>query len=138
MVLIHGSGPGVTAYANWRFTIPVLAKRFRVIAPDAAGFGYTERKPGVVYNLDFWLRHIEGLLDALAIPKARFIGNSYGGALTLAFAARHPERVEKFVLMGSAGARHPVDAGARRGVGLRALAREHEEDRATCSRTTSR
>ena len=111
VVLIHGSGPGVTAYANWRFTIPALAKRFRVIAPDMAGFGYTERKPGVTYNLDFWVRHILGVLDALSIPKARFIGNSYGGALTLALASRHPERIEKFVLMGSVGTDAPLTPG---------------------------
>ena len=44
VILIHGSGPGVTAYANWRFTIPPLAQKYRVLAPDIAGFGYTERK----------------------------------------------------------------------------------------------
>ena len=39
VVLVHGSGPGVTAYANWRLTVPDLAARFRVIAPDMAVFG---------------------------------------------------------------------------------------------------
>jgi len=111
LFLLHGSGPGVTAYANWRFTIPALAKRFRVIAPDAAGFGYTERKPGVTYDLDFWVRHIVGLMEALAIDKAHFVGNSYGGALTLALATRHPQRVEKFVLMGSVGLEFPITPG---------------------------
>ena len=52
-----------------------------------------------------------GLLDALSIPKARFIGNSYGGALTLALASRHPERIEKFVLMGSVGTDAPLTPG---------------------------
>ena len=33
--LVHGSGPGVSAYANWRLTMPALSKHFRVIAPDA-------------------------------------------------------------------------------------------------------
>ncbi len=103
LVLVHGSGPGVTGYANWRFTIPPLSKRFRVLAPDVAGFGYTERKPGTTYNLDFWVKHLLGFLDALGIKKAHFVGNSFGGGLTLAFAARHPDRVNKFVLMGAAG-----------------------------------
>ena len=39
-MLIHGSGPGVTSYANWRLVIPALAEKFRVIAPDMVGFGY--------------------------------------------------------------------------------------------------
>ncbi|MEJ2481475.1 MAG: alpha/beta fold hydrolase [Acidihalobacter sp.] len=43
VLLIHGSGPGVTAFANWRLTMPELAQRFRVIAPDMVGFGETER-----------------------------------------------------------------------------------------------
>lgn len=103
LILLHGSGPGVTAYANWRLTIPTLAKRHRVLAPDCAGFGYTERKPGAVYNLDNWVAHLTGFMDALGVKKANFVGNSFGGGLTLAFAVRNPERVERFVLMGSAG-----------------------------------
>ena len=39
VLLLHGSGPGVTAWANWRLVIPVLAERVRVIAPDMVGFG---------------------------------------------------------------------------------------------------
>ena len=103
VILLHGSGPGVTGYANWRLTIPALSSDYRVLAPDMAGFGYTERKPGVTYNLDFWVAHLLGFMDALKIERARLIGNSFGGALTLAFASRYPERVERFVLMGSAG-----------------------------------
>lgn len=103
LVLLHGSGPGVTAWANWRLAIPELSKTHRVLAPDVAGFGYTERKAGVVYNLDYWVRHIIGFLDALGIDQADFVGNSFGGGLTLAIATRHPERVRKIVLMGSAG-----------------------------------
>ena len=103
VILIHGSGPGVTAYANWRLSIPVLAKKYRVLAPDIAGFGYTERKSDQVYDLDFWVRHLTEWMDAVDAPNARFVGNSFGGALTLALAARHPDRVNRFVLMGAAG-----------------------------------
>lgn len=111
VILLHGSGPGVTAYANWRLTIPLLAPHFRVLAPDIAGFGYTERKPGVKYELDFWIRHVLGFMDALGIKQACFIGNSFGGALTLALAARYPTRVERFVLMGAVGTDFGLTAG---------------------------
>ena len=103
VILIHGSGPGVTAYANWRFTIEPLAQKYRVLAPDIAGFGYTERKSDQQYSLDFWVKHLTGWMDAVGVKKARFIGNSFGGSLTLAIASRYPERVESFVLMGAAG-----------------------------------
>lgn len=43
VVLLHGSGPGVTAWANWRLTIPELAPHYRVLAPDITGFGYTDK-----------------------------------------------------------------------------------------------
>lgn len=111
VILIHGSGPGVTAYANWRLSIPVLAQKYRVLAPDIAGFGYTERKPDQVYTLDFWVRHLVEFMDAVGVKKARFVGNSFGGALTLALTARHPERVEKFVLMGAAGVEFELTPG---------------------------
>ena len=45
VVLIHGSGPGVTAYSNWRLVLPALGEDFHVLAPDMVGFGYSDR-PG--------------------------------------------------------------------------------------------
>ncbi|WP_042877063.1 alpha/beta fold hydrolase [Cupriavidus necator] len=111
LILLHGSGPGVTAWANWRLAIPELARHRRVLAPDVAGFGYTERKTDARYDLDYWVGHIIGFLDALDIERADFVGNSFGGALTLAVATRHPDRVDRLVLMGSAGARFELTPG---------------------------
>ena len=103
VLLIHGSGPGVTGWANWRLTIPALAENFQVIAPDIVGFGYTERPADVLYNMEIWLNHILGFMDALGIEKAHIVGNSFGGGLALAMAIRTPQRVGRLVLMGSAG-----------------------------------
>lgn len=111
VLLLHGSGPGVTAYANWRLTLPALAPHFRVLAPDCAGFGYTERKPGERYDLDGWVEHIVGFLDALGVAAAHVVGNSFGGALALALADRHPERVERLLLMGAAATAFPITEG---------------------------
>jgi 2-hydroxymuconate-semialdehyde hydrolase len=103
LLLLHGSGPGVTAWANWRFNLPVLAESRRVVAPDMVGFGYTDRPSGVQYNLETWVKHAIDFLDALGIAKADVVGNSYGGALALAMAIRHPDRIRRLVLMGAAG-----------------------------------
>ncbi|ALJ16540.1 alpha/beta fold hydrolase [Sphingopyxis macrogoltabida] len=112
LVLIHGSGPGVTAFANWNGVIPALSEHFHVLAPDMVGFGYTEVPDDVSdFTLDFWVDHIVGFLDALGIERASFIGNSYGGALSLAVAARHPDRVRRFALMGAAGLRFEMSKG---------------------------
>jgi len=114
VVLIHGSGPGVTAYANWRLVVPSLAERFHVIAPDMAGFGYTERPENVEYGVDLWAAQVVGLLDALDIRQASLVGNSFGGAIALRIASLHPDRVDKLVLMGSMGIDFPITEGLDR------------------------
>ena len=111
VLLIHGSGPGVSAWANWRLVMPALAQQARVIAPDMVGFGYTERPQGFVYSMDAWVRQAVGLLDALGIERTDLVGNSFGGGLSLALAIRHPERVRRLVLMGSAGVSFPLTEG---------------------------
>ncbi|PKO89550.1 MAG: 2-hydroxy-6-oxo-2,4-heptadienoate hydrolase [Betaproteobacteria bacterium HGW-Betaproteobacteria-10] len=111
VLLIHGSGPGVTAWANWRLVLPELAKSCRVIAPDMLGFGYSERPVDAVYSLDTWVKHALGVLDALNIEQADLVGNSFGGAIALALAIRHPERVRRLVLMGSVGLPFAITPG---------------------------
>ena len=107
VLLIHGSGAGVSAWANWRLVMPVLAQQARVIAPDMVGFGFTDRldlsQPGQRYDMDTWVRQAVGVLDALGIEKTDLVGNSFGGALALALSIRHPQRVRRLVLMGSVG-----------------------------------
>ena len=103
VLLLHGSGAGVSAWANWKLTIPALAKRFRVIAPDVLGFGYTSVPAETRFRLDVWCGHILDLLDTLGVARTHVVGNSFGGALALALAIRAPERVDRMVLMGSAG-----------------------------------
>lgn len=103
VLLLHGSGPGVSAWANWRLTIPALAEHYRVIAPDLAGFGYTERRDDEVYDMDVWTAHAVAVLDALGIEQCHVIGNSFGGSLALSLAIHHAERVRSLVLMGAAG-----------------------------------
>ena len=104
VLLLHGSGAGVSAWANWRNTIPVLAEFRRVLAPDLIGFGYTDVPEDYQFrHMDSWVEQIIGFMDALEIAQADFIGNSFGASLTLALVVRHPERVGRMVLMGSGG-----------------------------------
>jgi pimeloyl-ACP methyl ester carboxylesterase len=111
VLLIHGSGPGVSAWANWRLAIPELARNHRVIAPDILGFGYTERPDGARYDAETWLAHLVGLLDALGLDKVSVVGNSFGGSLALRLATRFPDRVDRLVLMGSVGVLFPLTPG---------------------------
>lgn len=111
ILLIHGSGPGVTAWANWRGIIPVLGARARVIAPDMLGFGYTRCPPGKTLDSAAWVRQVVDLLDALQLPQVHVVGNSFGGAIALALAHHHPERVGRLVLMGAVGLSFPISEG---------------------------
>lgn len=103
VLLLHGSGPGVSAQANWQCNIGPLSKRFRVLAPDLVGFGATERPDDIVYSLRTWVDHVWSFLDALGTGRASIIGNSLGGRIALSMAAARPDRVAKMVLMGSPG-----------------------------------
>jgi len=111
IVLLHGSGPGVTAWANWNKVFPLLSGDFRVVAPDLAGFGFTEREENPVYSMNNWVAQTIQLFDALNIEKANLVGNSFGGALALTMAIKYPERVKKLVLMGAMGVSFPITYG---------------------------
>ncbi|WP_067473736.1 alpha/beta fold hydrolase [Nocardia amamiensis] len=109
IVLLHGSGPGVSARANWQLAMKsVLAERFTLIAPDIVGFGVTEQEPEVVLTHDNRVAHIVSFLRALGLGPVGLVGNSMGGAIGLGVAARYPELVARMVLMGTAGVSFPV------------------------------
>ena len=103
VVMLHGSGPGVSALANWQHNIATLSQRFRVLAPDIVGFGATQRRDDVVYSLRTWTDHIWAFLDAHGIEKTAIVGNSLGGRIALQMATDRPDRITKMVLMGAPG-----------------------------------
>jgi len=111
VLLLHGSGPGVSAFANWRLTIPELEQHMTVVAPDIVGFGYTERPTDISYNLETWTQHALGVLDAAGVERAHVIGNSFGGSLALSLATKHPQRVKRLVLMGAVGVPFEITEG---------------------------
>ena len=111
VLLLHGSGPGVSAWANWRLPMPYLTEHHRVLAPDLAGFGYSEIPDGWQFSTQTWLRQTVDFLDALGIEKTSVVGNSFGGSMALALAIHHPERVDRIVLMGSVGVPFEITDG---------------------------
>jgi 2-hydroxymuconate-semialdehyde hydrolase/2-hydroxy-6-oxo-octa-2,4-dienoate hydrolase len=103
VIMLHGSGPGVSALANWQHNIPALSQRFRVLAPDIVGFGTTERPDDIVYSLRTWTDHVWAFLDAHGISRTAIVGNSLGGRIALQMATDRPDRITKMVLMGAPG-----------------------------------
>lgn len=126
VLFLHGSGPGVSGWANWRLNLPVLAERFRVLAPDIVGFGSTERPDDVRYSLRSWTDHVWDFADALGLERFSVVGNSLGGRIALEMANDRPERVARMVLMGSPGVGMTITEGLR---ALRTYTPTHENMR---------
>ena len=111
LLLIHGSGPGVSAWANWRLAFPALSEHYHLYAPDVVGFGYTDRQEGQEYSIDVWVNHMIDFIEAIGEPKVSVIGNSFGGAIALHLVNRRPDLVNKVILMGSVGNQSTLSDG---------------------------
>ena len=111
VLLLHGSGPGVTAAANWRAVIPALTEGRRMIAPDQLGFGGTATGEPRTYGRAAWTAHALALLDALGVGTVDIIGNSMGGAIALSLAIVRPQAVRRIALMGSMGVAMALPSG---------------------------
>jgi 2-hydroxy-6-oxo-octa-2,4-dienoate hydrolase len=113
LFLLHGSGPGVSGWGNWKDVMNELGEQFRVIVPDIAGFGFTEFKQDSKYDIKLWVRHLVGIMDALGIEKASFVGNSFGGALAVGLALFDKARVDRIVLLGTPAGEFEQTPGLR-------------------------
>lgn len=112
VVFLHGSGPGVSAWANWRLTLPYFAENgFEVFAPDIVGFGYTERPDNFEYTHKSRVKHIVDFINHFNLEEVNIVGNSMGGALALSVALEIPDRIKKLVIMGSVGVKFPITEG---------------------------
>ena len=103
LVLLHGSGPGVSGWSNFRGNFPVFAERFRTVIPDMPGFGRSERPELDRAYPRVAAEQLLRLLDALGIERAHLLGNSMGGYVAFEFALAHPDRVDRLVGMGPGG-----------------------------------
>jgi len=136
VLLLHGSGPGVSAASNWEAVIPALAERHRVLAFDFSGFGESQHATADEYGIKLWQRQLLGVMDVLELKRVPMVGNSFGGAMALAAAMRRPERVARLVLMGTPVGDYPLTDGLRGGrefdgtrEGLRAVLERFPYDR---------
>lgn len=84
----------------WRFVVPELSKRYRVICYDNRGAGRTEA-PDARYSISGMAADLTALLDQLKIDKAHVLGWSMGGAIAQAFALAHSQRVGKLLLLST-------------------------------------
>jgi len=103
LVMLHGGGPGASAWSNFGSALPGFADDFRTLLIDQPGFGQSD-KPRVEGNyFRFSAEIIKDLLDELGLKRIHLLGNSLGGGTAMRFALLYPERVGRLVLMGPGG-----------------------------------
>jgi 4,5:9,10-diseco-3-hydroxy-5,9,17-trioxoandrosta-1(10),2-diene-4-oate hydrolase len=103
VVMLHGGGPGASAWSNFGPNLPVFAERFRTLLVDQPGFGQSARPPVTGSYFTFSADALAALLTELGIERVHLIGNSLGGGTAVRFALNYPERAGCLVLMGPGG-----------------------------------
>ena len=103
VVLLHGGGPGASAWSNFGPNLPVFAERFRTLMIDQPGFGRSAKPPVQGNYFTFAAGALAGLLDELGIERVHLVGNSLGGGTAVRFALKFPQRAGRLVLMGPGG-----------------------------------
>ena len=103
VMMLHGGGPGASAWSNFGRNLPVFAARLRTLMLDQPGFGSSAKPPVTGNYFTFAADALAGLLDELGIEKVHLVGNSLGGGTAVRFALRFPERAGRLVLMGPGG-----------------------------------
>ncbi|WP_187969778.1 alpha/beta fold hydrolase [Aquibium microcysteis] len=104
VILLHGFGASLDTWDAWA---QGLSSRFRVVRFDLPGFGLTGPDPTGDYSDARAIRILLGLLDDLGIDRAGIVGSSLGGRIAWSFAARHPDRVSRLVLISPDGFASP-------------------------------
>ncbi len=101
VVMLHGSGPGASGWANFNRNIePLVSAGYRVILMDCPGWRKSDSIVCTGSRSDLNARVLKGLVDALDLDRVHILGNSMGGHSAVAFALANPQRVGKLVLMG--------------------------------------
>jgi pimeloyl-ACP methyl ester carboxylesterase len=101
LLLLHGSGPGVSGWANFRGNLPAFAEHFRTLVLDLPGFGKSYSCDGS--PLFAAPQAVLDFLDGMSLGSVPILGNSMGGGVAARIASKYPERVSRLVTIGGIG-----------------------------------
>lgn len=99
LVMLHGTAGHWEAFSS---NFKAHSPDFEILALDMIGCGFTD-KPDHPYEIKDYMGHVLGFLDTMGVAKASFIGCSLGAWISAAIARKHPERVEKLILLSASG-----------------------------------
>ncbi|MEI5676234.1 MULTISPECIES: 4,5:9,10-diseco-3-hydroxy-5,9,17-trioxoandrosta-1(10),2-diene-4-oate hydrolase [unclassified Nocardioides] len=103
LLMLHGGGPGASAWSNFGRALPHFASRFRTLLVDQPGFGGSDKPPVVGNFYRHAADHVVALMDELGIERVHLLGNSLGGGTAMRLALTYPDRVGRLILMGPGG-----------------------------------
>jgi pimeloyl-ACP methyl ester carboxylesterase len=101
LLLLHGSGPGVTGWRNFRGVLGTFAEHFRCLILEFPGFGVSDDFGG--HPMITAQGAVGMFVDALGLESVHIIGNSMGGGVGINYAIRHPNMVRRLVTIGGIG-----------------------------------
>ena len=99
VILIHGLGASADI---WMYNVEALARQHRVYVPDLIGFGRSD-KPGPSFSPFDYTSFLDDFMNLLKIERVSLMGQSLGGGIALHYALQFPQKMNKLVLVGSAG-----------------------------------
>lgn len=102
VICLHGTGPGASAWSNFRHNVSALAERFRTILVDLPGFGRSQKVQVNAPRLTFLSGAVRAFMDGVGIDRSHFVANSMGAQVALKLAIDSPDRVGRMVLVGPA------------------------------------
>lgn len=100
LMLLHGIAGSA---GEWLEVMPQLAMRYRTVAADAPGHGFSDKPGDLTYGVDLYAQSVLGIMDALGIARAPLVAISGGGTVALKIALNYPDRISKLVLVDAAG-----------------------------------
>ncbi|MBB6610967.1 alpha/beta hydrolase [Pontibacter sp. Tf4] len=106
IILLHGTAASLNTWDGWSTE---LSKNYRVLRLDLPGFGLTGRNQTDTYSIAYYADLLLHFMDSLNIDKAHIAGSSLGGQIAFDFAADHPERVQKLILISPTGVTNAND-----------------------------
>jgi pimeloyl-ACP methyl ester carboxylesterase len=98
LVLLHGVASSLHTWSAWADN---LKDYFRLIRPDLPGFGLTGPRADSDYSLTSYDTFLNRFFDAVNLNEFSLVGNSFGGYLALRYALKHPDRVNKIILLNT-------------------------------------
>ncbi|MEC9358800.1 MAG: alpha/beta hydrolase [Pseudomonadota bacterium] len=110
VVFLHGSGSGACGHSNFKGNYPALVEAgYRVIVQDLIGYGYSDKPDDIDYPLELFVQCVKQTLDTIGVTRCTLVGNSLGGAVAISLALKHPEILDRLVLLAPGGVEEQAD-----------------------------